>query len=239
MRTAPTHQNPSRLPPEVLAACLLPGLGRRSFLSFLPNLLDPSHRPTSAFSSDFSLPRSCIVLLQHHSVASLTAHRRPHRIKPIFNSKQHAANMRYLDWDLLLFPSGEGVEGAHVPFVSPPTLRCLSATAGHQNRMQADRASLVQKEFKTQCQVEGKHIPEATPLMSAFVPSLPAGNPFQISVHSWSPTAVGHIVPVMEGHVQPRELFEVRVLVDGKLNAIAHLPVDSQWPQIISEFCPS
>lgn len=69
--------------------------------------------------------------------------------------------------------------------------------------------------------------------MSCFVPSLMAGANFQISVHSWSNTRAIW-PPAADGH-QLRELWEVRVVVDGEVNTMAHLPVDAQWPQIICE----
>lgn len=116
--------------------------------------------------------------------------------------------MRYLDWDVLIFPSSaaEGEEGGHSP--------C--------------------KEFKTQCQAEQKPAgTEPSPLMTSFIPSMPAGQKFQVSVHSWSATK-GILLPGPDGH-QPRELWEVRVVIDGKVATVASLPVDAPWPQIISE----
>lgn len=69
--------------------------------------------------------------------------------------------------------------------------------------------------------------------MTAFVPSLPLDSKFQISVHSWTPTdSILEAGP--DGH-KPRELWEIRVVVDGKVNTVAHLDVDAQWPQIISK----
>ena len=115
--------------------------------------------------------------------------------------------MRYLDWDVLLFPSSDDPKATHIPF----------------------------KEFKTQCQAEHKGgAGEATPLMTCFVPSIAAGMKFQISVHSWSPTEP-ILAPGEDGH-QPRELWEVKVVMDGKVNTVAHLAVDAQWPQIICEY---
>ena len=75
---------------------------------------------------------------------------------------------------------------------------------------------------------------EASPLMSCFVPSLGAGASFQISVHSWSATRA--IWPRTADSLQLRELWEVRVVCDGKIDTVAHLPVNTQWPQIISKY---
>ncbi|KAI5463620.1 hypothetical protein BGZ63DRAFT_381913 [Mariannaea sp. PMI_226] len=67
--------------------------------------------------------------------------------------------MRYEDWDILLFP-----QGREVPM----------------------------KEFKVTCHVvhdlEFSHAQGSfgLPTLCCFVPSLPAGVPFQISIHSWT-----------------------------------------------------
>lgn len=117
--------------------------------------------------------------------------------------------MRYLDWDVLLFPSGEHVEDVNCPF----------------------------REFKVQAQAErkgGDPTANLTPLVTAFVPSLQQDASFQISVHSWSRTEAFFTVGP-DGR-PARELWEVRVVVDGNLLSVTHLPVDAQWPQIVSEW---
>lgn len=123
--------------------------------------------------------------------------------------------MRYLDWDVLLFPSTE--EGAST-----------------NNPASAEAAHIPFREFKTQCQAEPlRPSGDAVPLLSTFVPSLPAGAHFQISVHSWTRTPPV-FVPGPDGHA-PREMWEVRVVVDGRVETVARLPVEGPWPQIICE----
>lgn len=91
------------------------------------------------------------------------------------------------------------------------------------------------KEFKTQAQVEFRERGvEPTPILTTFAPSLPAGKTFQVSVHSWSRTEPV-LLPAPDG-TRPRELWEARVVVDGQVATVAHLPIDAQWPQIISEW---
>lgn len=112
--------------------------------------------------------------------------------------------MRYEDFDVLLFPAGEDV--GHAPI----------------------------REFKTIC-ISERTTPNgaAIPLMTCFVPSLPANHPFQISVHSWTQTKP-KLGPLPEGN-GVREVWQVRVVVDGTIVSLSHLPVEAQWPQIICE----
>ena len=115
------------------------------------------------------------------------------------------AAMRYLDWDVLLFPAEE--QGAHVPL----------------------------KEFRTACYSEQyENSQYATPLLTTFVPSLPKGKPFQISLHSWSET--GPILTassVRANATKPRELWQVRVVIDGVCVCTENFPIVANWPQII------
>lgn len=109
--------------------------------------------------------------------------------------------MRYLDWDILLFPAVE--EGANVPV----------------------------REFQTRCLAERNDGP---PLLHTFVPSLLPGTPFQVSVHSWSKTAPR--LAVAPNATPPRELWQVKVVVDGVCLCAEELPVDAAWPQVLCMF---
>ena len=111
--------------------------------------------------------------------------------------------MRYQDWDVLVFPSGE--EGAHVPV----------------------------KEFRTACYVEQKHN-TPTPLLTTFIPCLSANAPFQVSVHSWKKT--GPVLGVSMDGTRPKEMWRVKVVIDGTCVCIETLPIDISWPQIICMF---
>ncbi|KAK5171175.1 uncharacterized protein LTR77_004319 [Saxophila tyrrhenica] len=110
--------------------------------------------------------------------------------------------MRYQDWDVLLFPSGDE---AHIPV----------------------------KEFRTACYTEPtEHSPNQTPLLTTFVPSLPVGAPFQISVHSWVRT--GPTLGVLPDGTRLEEMWQVKVVVDGELVGIKLFGCAESWPQIIS-----
>lgn len=117
--------------------------------------------------------------------------------------------MRYLDWDVLLFP-GEEQGTHHVPL----------------------------KEFRTACYTEHyDNAAHVTPLLTTFVPSLPMGKPFQISLHSWSDTG-----PVLTASTtRPNatkltELWQVRVVIDGICVRTEKFAIDANWPQIVCTY---
>lgn len=115
--------------------------------------------------------------------------------------------MRYQDWDVLLFPSG-------------------------------DEAQIPVKEFRTQCYIElpADGSPNQIPLLTSFVPSLPAGAPFQISVHSWVRT--GPMLTAFADGTKPEEMWQVRVVVDGEVMGVKMFEVGSVWPQIVGMYFP-
>jgi len=108
--------------------------------------------------------------------------------------------MRYEDWDVILFPLGRDSE---TPF----------------------------KEFKVACHVvpdiEFSHIHGATsmPNMTCFVPSLPAGTFFQLSIHNWSIPSISQIAQSYSEHTDDLR-FEVRILIDGCLVLYVALAIE-------------
>jgi hypothetical protein len=105
--------------------------------------------------------------------------------------------MRYDDWDVILFPTGRD---AKIPF----------------------------KEFKVACHVvpdlELAHIhgPVGIPVMTCFVPSLPPGAGFQISIHCWRRPELSQFTRTYSKHTDLIK-FETRVLIDGRLVACVTL----------------
>ena len=99
--------------------------------------------------------------------------------------------MRYGDWDILLFPSGKD---SKVPV----------------------------KEFRIACHVvpdiELANNPGSfgLPVMTCFIPGLPHGSPFHISVHSWKAPEISQFTKNYSKHSELVK-FEARVLVDGRL----------------------
>ncbi|KAM0425539.1 hypothetical protein ACHAPT_009331 [Fusarium lateritium] len=99
--------------------------------------------------------------------------------------------MRYEDWDVLLFPRDCGI-----PF----------------------------REFNVTCQVvqdtEFAHIHGicGLPTVTCYVPSLPPGAPFQVSIHSWNTPAISQFTRSYSKHVNDVK-FETRLFIDGRLVA--------------------
>ncbi|KAI8947973.1 hypothetical protein F4801DRAFT_483938 [Xylaria longipes] len=114
--------------------------------------------------------------------------------------------MRFEEWDVLLFP-----KDSKVPM----------------------------KEFKTNCHVV--HDPEfaytngsyGLPTMTCFMPGLPPGTPFNISLHSWKTPDVSQFTRNYSKHPELVK-FEARVLVDGRLIATSSFNRTGPWPQLIN-----
>ncbi|KAH6657508.1 hypothetical protein BKA67DRAFT_655772 [Truncatella angustata] len=116
--------------------------------------------------------------------------------------------MRYEDWDVLLFPKDE-----QVPM----------------------------KEFKTQCHVVhdneftftlGSH---GLPTMTCFMPALPTGNPFFISLHCWSMPKISQYTKSNFSKHENLVKLEARVFVDGRQVASAIIDRgEGNWPLHIS-----
>lgn len=59
--------------------------------------------------------------------------------------------------------------------------------------------------------------------MTCFIPSLPVGAPFYISVHAWSAPEISQLARTYSNHPELVK-FEVRILVDGELVGYVVLP---------------
>lgn len=105
------------------------------------------------------------------------------------------AIMRYDDWDVLLFPTGE-IGDARVPL----------------------------KEFKVDCHVvpdtEFGHTRGTfgMPAMTCFVPSLNTGAQFHISIHSWGTPQISQHTLSSTKHPNLVK-FEARIFIDGRMVA--------------------
>ncbi|KAK5991775.1 hypothetical protein PT974_07809 [Cladobotryum mycophilum] len=114
--------------------------------------------------------------------------------------------MRYEDWDILLFP-----RDCKIPI----------------------------KEFKVACHVvhdtefSHSHGSYGLPTVCCFVPSLPAGTPFQISIHSWSIPAVSQFTRLYSKYAENVKL-EARISFDGRLVASTSLDRGGPWPHLVA-----
>ncbi|KAI1760716.1 hypothetical protein GGR53DRAFT_66107 [Hypoxylon sp. FL1150] len=114
--------------------------------------------------------------------------------------------MRFEDWDVLLFP-----RDSKVPM----------------------------KEFKTNCHVVHDtefaytHGSFGLPTMTCFMPAMPPGTPFNISLHCWKTPDVSQFTRNYSKHPELVK-FEARVLVDGRLVASSCFDRLESWPQLIN-----
>lgn len=58
------------------------------------------------------------------------------------------------------------------------------------------------------------------PTVASFVPSIPLGSPFKVSIHSWEPPVTSPDTQALAGEAD-KIFFEARVLVDGVTVAYA------------------
>ncbi|APA09213.1 hypothetical protein SS1G_14270 [Sclerotinia sclerotiorum 1980 UF-70] len=116
--------------------------------------------------------------------------------------------MRYQNWDVLMFPN----ELCKIPL----------------------------QEFKTSCQVvqdpevhQSQGAALLLPTVTCFVPSLPAGESFRISIHSWqNPEASRYIHQISSRHAE-NVLFEARVFVDGRIASTKLFHRNGPWPTVL------
>ncbi|KAH7364171.1 hypothetical protein BKA65DRAFT_572413 [Rhexocercosporidium sp. MPI-PUGE-AT-0058] len=114
--------------------------------------------------------------------------------------------MRYQNWDVLLFP---------------------------------DQHKVPLQEFKTSCQViqdpESHNLqlnPLLLPTVTSFIPGLPAGAPFRVSVHCWQNPEVSRYCQSLK---KPSDvvMFEARLFIDGRLAGSKWFDRSGPWPAII------
>ncbi|KAF2207318.1 hypothetical protein CERZMDRAFT_102595 [Cercospora zeae-maydis SCOH1-5] len=115
--------------------------------------------------------------------------------------------MRFEDWDVLIFP-GTGPE-AHIP-IQEFGVECYGVT---DNRLLKDETI-------------------TAPLMTCFIPSLRAGEPFQISLHSWKPRPF-NFRPAGEPHPDRPQVWQFKITVDGNVMCVDTMTADVQWPKAI------
>ena len=97
--------------------------------------------------------------------------------------------MRYLDWDILLFPTDSKIPVKEFK-VGCSTVDDYDPELAHQGV---------------------QHLP----VMNCWIPSLATGTPFRISVHSWNPPELSqYLRRHYHDHLGDIK-FEVRVLING------------------------
>ncbi|KAI9849984.1 MAG: hypothetical protein M1838_006210 [Thelocarpon superellum] len=130
--------------------------------------------------------------------------------------------MRYQNWDVILFanesriPIQEFNTGCHV--LQDPESSKLQAVITQNLPFPVDQV-----------------IPIPLPTIVSFIPNLPKGFPFRISVHSWDNPRPS---PGLESMMTKNDkvLFEARVTIDGRCVASSLFTSKGPWPQIIDWF---
>ncbi|KAH6709222.1 hypothetical protein BKA61DRAFT_678120 [Leptodontidium sp. MPI-SDFR-AT-0119] len=114
--------------------------------------------------------------------------------------------MRYQNWDVLLFP---------------------------------DQHKVPLQEFKTSCQViqdpESHNLqlsPLLLPTVTSFIPGLPAGAAFRVSVHCWQNPEVSRYCQSLKKSSDV-VMFEARLFIDGRLAGSKWFDRSGPWPAII------
>jgi len=151
--------------------------------------------------------------------------------------------MRFQDWDVLLFP-----QGSHVPLREFRTACYAQQDPDpphhHQQHPLPPRSrtttSATATTFTTTTTMAaaagvGPVGGVTTPLLTAFVPGLGAGEGFQVSVHSWSPPAAiaGGGVGGGSGAVMQ---WRVKIVVDGAVVACETFGEEAVWPRQMGGF---
>lgn len=70
------------------------------------------------------------------------------------------------------------------------------------------------------------------PLLTAFIPSLRAGEPFQISLHSWKPRPF-NFRPAGNPRPDRPQVWQFKVTVDGQVKCVDTMTADVQWPKAL------
>ncbi|EPE27714.1 hypothetical protein GLAREA_04505 [Glarea lozoyensis ATCC 20868] len=114
--------------------------------------------------------------------------------------------MRYQNWDVLVFP---------------------------------DQSKIPLQEFKTACQViqdPESHSSQTNPLLlptvTSFIPALPAGANFRVSIHSWHNPDISRYIQTLKKSTD-NVVFEARVFVDGRIAGSKWFGQHGPWPTII------
>ena len=127
--------------------------------------------------------------------------------------------MRYQNWDVLLFPGHSRIpiqefnSACHVLFDQS---ECMDQSDPEWSSLSTGQLALSkwappEDPFVTKYESMTK-----TPILTCFVPSLPAGTAFRISIHSWEKPAPSTILKSRTAQNEP-VAFQARVYVDGSL----------------------
>lgn len=145
--------------------------------------------------------------------------------------------MRYLNWDILLFPGS-----SRVPLQEFDTkchvLSNQSNEELQQSLLQACANKLSDDHFVDNAAfindpyVSGLDSMSQIPVVTSFVPSLECGSPFRISIHSWEAPQPSQILRAFKSRDET-VAFEARIYIDGDMVTQKVFNRSTLWPEVV------
>ncbi|KAK5070947.1 hypothetical protein LTR64_003921 [Lithohypha guttulata] len=128
--------------------------------------------------------------------------------------------MRYLNWDILIFP-----DDTKVP-VQEFDVKCQALPAASDTPLSPKLINAAGNDYNSSI--------TQTPTMTCFIASLDAGHAFRVSVHSWEKPRPSSLLSSFKPAPE-RITFEAKLFIDGTLKAQRWLRQNSTWPEVISD----
>lgn len=120
------------------------------------------------------------------------------------------SNMRYGDWDILLFP-----RDGKVP-LKEFKVACHMVKDPGLSLPPPSLTSFIT--YSSRLDFSNNHLSIGLPTLCCFVPSLSPGSSFQVSVHCWSTPTPSQFTKTYTKH-SDAHVFEARVFIDGQVVA--------------------
>lgn len=115
--------------------------------------------------------------------------------------------MRYQNWDALVFP-----DECKIPLQEFKTsCQVIQDSGDSPSSITVVDILLTNTELHTL-----QTSPFLLPTVTCFIPGLPAGAPFRISIHSWQNPEISRHIQAMKKPSE-RVLFEARLFLDGRI----------------------
>lgn len=131
--------------------------------------------------------------------------------------------MRYLSWDVLLFGQGSSVPiqefrtGCFVTKDPGIALNLHPMWAMDADWDSSTETLQIQASLNTGSLYRiDRAAPASMPTVATFIPLLPAGQPFNVSIHAWEKPQPSQPMATLAQQKNRDVVFEARVFVDGQ-----------------------
>jgi hypothetical protein len=135
---------------------------------------------------------------------------------PISQNCASARNskMRYQNWDILVFPDSHDV--CKIPLQEFKAACHVIQDPGTSHPCVILRLGGRQLIINIEWHHQQNGIPSLLPTVTSFIPGLPAGAPFRISIHSWHAPEISRLTQQL---AKPTDtvVFEARLFIDGRV----------------------